>query len=60
MASSQQQQQQAVEGIEKVYATLQPIRDLARNWDIDIAARCVLSLKACDNLSLKTCDHSAI
>jgi hypothetical protein len=25
------------EGIESVLATLQPLRDLAKNWDIDIA-----------------------
>jgi hypothetical protein len=29
------------EGIETALTTLQPIRDLAKNWDIDIAAWCV-------------------
>lgn len=28
----------AVGGIESALTTLQPIRDLAKNWDIDIAA----------------------
>lgn len=28
-------------GIETALTTLQPIRDLAKNWDIDIAAWCV-------------------
>jgi hypothetical protein len=30
------------DGIETALATLQPIRDLAKNWDIDIAAWCVV------------------
>jgi len=31
------------EGIEKALDTLKPIRDLAQNWDIDIAGWCVRS-----------------
>ena len=36
-------QRETTEGIETALATLQPIRDLAKNWDIDIASWWVFS-----------------
>ncbi len=37
----------ATGGIESALTTLQPIRDLAKNWDIDIAAWYVTTNDAC-------------
>lgn len=34
--------QQTSTAIESALATLQPLRDLSRNWDVDIASWCVL------------------